>query len=104
MKVKRVVRERAKAMRDELLERKLEVVIVPAPEQRFVGHCIRLVVNTPPDWFREHIKRCGWIPKRDATLRALAAIAKGQVRTWYAKHWLGDIERWLANELEQVPF
>lgn len=91
-------------MRNELLERKLEVILAPAPDQRFVGHCIRLVVNTPPDWFREHIKRCGWIPKREATARALEAIAQGQVRTRYAKHWLRDIERQLANELEEVPF
>lgn len=104
MKVKRAVRERALVMRDELIERKLEVVLIPAPDQRFIGHCIRLVVNTPPEWFRKFIKQHRWIPKRDATLRALAMISQGLVETEYAKIWFVEIEKQLANELEEIPF
>lgn len=102
-------------MYSELLERKLEVVLTPAPEPKHVGHCIRTVVNQPPSWFsqfanrymrsspRQPRPRPNYI-KRRATLRALARLSEGRADTLYAQRWLKEIKRQLADELEQVPF
>ena len=114
MRVKSAIKNRAAEMHDELLECKLEVVLMPAPEPRHCGHCIRVAVNRPPVWFsdvaRRVMKTSGRQTRprptlsRKATLRALAAISIGEIKTDYARRWMKEIERILANELNEVPF
>lgn len=117
MRVTRAIRERASEMYGELLERKLEVVLIPAPDPRHTCHYIRVAQNTPPRWFselaRRHMRSSKRCPKprpnyikREATLRALVAIAAGKVTTTYAQRWYAEIERHLANErdAERIPF
>lgn len=113
--VTKSIQERAQAMHSELLERKLEVVLAPAPEQRHTDHYIRMAVNQPPQWFSEFARRYMRSGKRERrlrpnfikrreTLRALERLSEGQADTVYAQRWLREIKRQLANELEQVPF
>lgn len=113
MRVSRAIKEKALAWHGELLERKLEVVLVPAPDQRHACHQIRMAVNRPPEWFSAMAQRYKRVRKRKAlpdfikrreTLKALDAIALGRVKTLYAQRWLKEIERQLANELERIPF
>ena len=112
MKVKRIEREQVEVMLSELLEHKLEVVLVPAPSPRHADHYIRCVVNQPPRWFSEvagrYLRSSPRFPrarpnfiKRAATLRALEAISKGEIKTTYARRWYNEIQRILANE---IPF
>lgn len=113
MKVSQAAKEKARVWHGELLERKLEVVLVPAPEPKHVCHQIRVAVNRPPDWFsavaQRHKRTRKRMPvpdfiKRANTLKALEAIAAGEIKTDYAKRWLREINRHLANELERIPF
>lgn len=113
MKVSQAAKEKALAWHSELLERKLEVVLVPAPEPKHACHQIRVAVNRPPQWFSAVAQRNKRVRKRKAlpdfikranTLKALEAIVAGRVNTLYAKRWLREIERDLANELERIPF
>lgn len=45
--------ETVRWMLDELQDRKLEVGLVSAPEEKHTGHCVRLVETTNPDWYRQ---------------------------------------------------
>ena len=114
MRVTAREKEKALAMRDELLERKLEVILIPAPEQRHTCHYIRVAVNRPPTWFsefaRRYLRSSVRVPrlrpnfiKRRETLRALELIADGRADTLYAQRWLRELRRLIANESE-VPF
>lgn len=40
-------------MLHELEERRLEVGLIPAPEKQHVGHCIRVAIESNPEWYRE---------------------------------------------------
>src|SRR5262245_39829566 len=115
MRVTRHERERAAEMLGELLEHKLEVILVPAPDPKHTGHYIRVVADKPPRWFsevaRRYMRSSKRYPrprpnflKRAGTLRALEAIAAGRIATTYAQRWHKEIKRTLANESEAIPF
>jgi len=111
---KRLIRNKAKAMYAELAEHSLEVILVPAPEPKHCGHCIRVAADRPPQWFSElsgrYLYRKGRqkprpsFIKRQESLRALQEIANGHVRTIYAQRWYQEVVRLLSDELERIPF
>lgn len=47
------LREALAWMRDELDLERLEVTLVPAPDQRHCGHMVRAVVGQNPEWYRD---------------------------------------------------
>ncbi|MGE4552786.1 MAG: hypothetical protein AB7D57_06715 [Desulfovibrionaceae bacterium] len=47
------LREALRHMLLDLEDRRLEVGLAPAPDQRHYTHCIRVVQDTNPDWYRE---------------------------------------------------
>lgn len=94
-------REAAAEMLAELEQRRLEVILVPAPDPRHHGHAIRTAVMTNPRWYR---RLCRQYPtqrsrprrrqkpdtaiKRSHVARALAELSKGAVSTEYATRLL----------------
>jgi hypothetical protein len=73
----------ARALR-ELRERRLLVVLVPAPVPHFSGHKVRAVVQRNPEWYQAFV--CGsWTArggclKRARIARALERVRRGFVR------------------------
>lgn len=64
----------------ELKENYLDVQLVPAPESRFEGHCIRVACKQNPKWYRrlyhENFKRHRFI-------KALKRIRDGKILNTY---------------------
>ncbi len=50
--VRRYYASQADYLYDDLVENRLEVILVPPPDLRFSGHMIRAVVNQNPAWYR----------------------------------------------------
>lgn len=71
----------ANAALEELSVRRLQVVLVPAPEAHFSGHMVRAVENRNPEWYRDLI---GGYPegfvKRCRIEKALRRVVMGRVR------------------------
>ena len=82
----------------ELLEKSLEVVLVPAPEPKHSIHMIRVCQSKNPDWYR---KFCEQYPanrrtprtrgkfdtkiKRQHTIKALENILRGKTKGVYVE-------------------
>lgn len=79
----------------------LEVVLIPASEQRHSGHCIRAVQNANCGWYKDF---CSLFPsgrkgrkirtriKRRETVRALKKIIAGKTEGVYVERLLRLIE------------
>ena len=68
-----IFQERAKFLYKELKNHHLDVVLIPAPDPHFEGHCIRAVEDCNPPWYRELFHGYpNW--RRDRTERALGRI------------------------------
>ena len=74
----------------------LEVVLIPASEQRHIGHCVRAVQEQNCDWYRqlcdEHQSsrrrrsfKSDTRIKRQHTIRALERMSRGDLRGTYAE-------------------
>jgi len=86
-------------MRDELESSRLVVALVPQRIRTNEGGCVRVAVEKNAKWYRDF---CADYPsarrrknaafdtriKRDNTLRALAAMLRGDVRSVYSGHLL----------------
>lgn len=102
----------AEEMLLELEANRLEVVLIPAPEKRHVGHCVRAVQDANPEWYR---KFCAEYPsarkgtrirtriKRQATINALKRILEGETRGVYVERLLDFLERQSAKK-NNLPF
>lgn len=68
------LREAADILAGELDEQRLEIALLPAPDQCHTGHSIRVAVNSNPHWFRtiNSTRRL----RRDRAERALQQIAE----------------------------
>ena len=72
------IRDTALQMLEEKVNENLEVILIPAPEQMFMGHCIRVAAARNPEWYRELF--ASYLPKLlDCRLvvKSLYNIAKG---------------------------
>jgi len=65
----------ASVLASELDEHCLSVSLAPAPEQRFVGHCIRVVDSRNPPWYQSFFHQYD-SARRDRTASALEKIAE----------------------------
>lgn len=66
-------------MLDQLENQRLEVALVPAPDQRHTSHFVRVPVGQNPTWF-QRLNRSQRI-RRDRVARELARIAEtGELR------------------------
>lgn len=104
---------RAEEMLFELESNYLEVVLVPAREQRHSTHCIRAVQYENAAWYR---KFCEQYPsarkgtkirtriKRRETIDALQKILNGVTSGIYVERLLDFIEAEEKENLEDVPF
>lgn len=80
--------EMAREMLDELHSGCLEVVLIPAPDSRHLGHMIRAKQCQNADWYREYAKtRSRPAPiksrprvKRERTISALERIIEGRTK------------------------
>ncbi|MBI2524154.1 hypothetical protein HYW11_03000 [Candidatus Peregrinibacteria bacterium] len=90
------IRHEAHRMSQELRERYLRVILIPAPDPSHNSHKIRAVEEQNPDWYRElwhanAYRRKGkkWRTKTDSTIkrtrvqRALEHIAEGTDRSFH---------------------
>ena len=64
-------------LRDDLLENKLKVILVPAPEERHTNHMIRVAETANPSWYSKLYAQNFYF-RRDRSLRALERIAAGK--------------------------
>lgn len=77
----------------ELLGNSLEVVLIPAPEQRHSNHCIRVAQYVNPVWYQKfcalyppgYRTRCSTIIKRSQVIRALEQIIEGKTTGIYVE-------------------
>jgi hypothetical protein len=66
--------DKSRFLYQDLQEHRLKVVLIPAPEPHFEGHCIRCVEDRNPQWYRDlYHGHPNWQRKR--TKRALERIA-----------------------------
>lgn len=72
------VRSARRALR-ELENERLQIILVPAPDPHFSGHCIRVIASTNPRWYRGFVAgrwdRRGCQVKRRRVERALRRVA-----------------------------
>lgn len=66
-------KQHAAYLRGDLEENRLEVILQPAPEQRFIGHQVRRVVSENPVWYQNFYADTEWV-RRDRTLNSLEKI------------------------------
>lgn len=87
----------------ELLSQKLEVVLIPAPEQRHDGHCIRAVQEENPKWYQKFCSiyqsnrkgtRVRTKIKRRETIKALEALRRGASIGCYSERLISFIENY----------
>ena len=97
------LRERALAKRalDELESQFNRIGFVPAPQQNFDGHRIRVIESRNPDWYIEYGKKFWRGPrqfdlKRERVVKALKRVVAGRVRgNGYERDLLPFLaERW----------
>ena len=67
----------AQLLLGELQSNKLEVILIPAPEQRFSGHKIRVAVNHNPPWYSQIYQQVPHI-KRERVERCLQRLTESQ--------------------------
>ncbi len=72
--IRDLFRERADLLHSELRANRLEVILVPAPEQKFLGHMVREVVSQNPPWYQELFRTYPTQLRRPHSLRALDRI------------------------------
>ncbi len=72
-----VFAEEAKRLYSDLLENRLNVVLVPAQRERYEGHMIRAVESRNPHWYRELYQATPHL-KRTRTLKSLERIAQAR--------------------------
>ena len=72
----------AKYLLDELGRRRLEVILIPAPEPRHIGHKIRSVENTNPPWYRELFRTHPSVERKNV-VKALERISQLKDGTCY---------------------
>ncbi len=105
---------RAVEMLEELQEKTLIVIPVPAPRQRFYGHKIRAVAERNPEWYRDF---CRLYPKRrrrarrrskpdtlirrQLTIEGLRRLATGCCQGLYAGRLRSFIDQQLERERER---
>ncbi len=65
----------------ELLEHRLKVVLIDAPDPRFPGHKVRAVDDCNPDWYRRLYRERPHF-RRDRSIDALTRIRDGHDRPW----------------------
>lgn len=71
--------EEAEFLHYDLRSNKLEVILIPAPEPKHLGHMIRIVENQNPDWYRDLYWSTSYF-RRDRSLAALDRIRKEKDR------------------------
>ncbi len=66
----------AKQMLRQLQDSPMQVVLMPAPEPKHEGHCVRVVISRPPDWYMRNFysKRGRKTMKRARLIQALKRI------------------------------
>ncbi|MEK6907112.1 MAG: hypothetical protein AABW45_01150 [Nanoarchaeota archaeon] len=67
----KIFKQEANSFLEELKHRKLEVILVPAPDPHHEGHKIRQKVNDNPEWYRELYWKYHPNFRRDRTLKSL---------------------------------
>ena len=75
----------------ELAASALTVVLVPAPEPRHAGHCIRVVCDRNPAWYRSLFASRRYGVKRGRVIRSLQRVIAGAVPTGYAAEILSAV-------------
>lgn len=102
------IEEIANDLLQELLSSRLEVVLIPAPEQRHSGHCVRAVQEANPEWYQ---KFCEIYPsnrkgrkirtkiKRRETIKALEFISKGKTAGCYGERLISFIHNHLKRDM-----
>lgn len=96
-----VIRLEAKDLLKELKENKLEVILIPAPEQKFEGHMIRVSQNRNPDWYVRLYNSSKESLKRNWTIQSLSKIAENKIR-WNSKYDIMLLEMIYERLLEGI--
>lgn len=76
-RVRRAFQDHADYLHSDLLENRLEVVLIEAPEKNFSGHKIRLAENHNPGWYSCLYSRYSHF-RRDRSLKALLKIKEAK--------------------------
>lgn len=99
----------AEIMLKQLDREALEVVLIPAPDQKHSGHHLRAVENQNPHWYRELCKEyptnrtkprqrkpkfTDSLIDRSSVIRALRAIAAGENSTTYTRRVLPYVKKY----------
>src|SRR3989344_7272207 len=79
--VRRIFREHAFRLLDELCDHRLEVVLVPAPRPTHQGHMIRVAQSHNPSWYSRLYENHHYF-RRDLTERALRRLVQGTDREY----------------------
>lgn len=72
-----IFREEASFLHADLLEHKLRVILIPAPEPQHYDHKIRVVEIANPQWYSKLYNQFVHF-RRDRSLRALERLADGE--------------------------
>jgi hypothetical protein len=101
----------AEHLLNELESNYLEVVLIPAPDRRHSGHCVRAVQSANADWYRDFCnkypsRRKGFKTrtriKRRETIKALEKILSGDFSGVYSERLLNYIDE--NFKADGVPF
>lgn len=102
-------------MLDELNCQRLEVGLIPAPEQRHMGHAVRAVFQRNPDWYRDlcaayprqrRIRKARYADprfKREDVAAVLSRLLATGTRSYLAGPLLAVAAQRRLSDLERDP-